>query len=230
MLFAVSSDPVGTPVVLVVDADEDTRRLYRVALSGEGYAVEDAADGREALAKAARTRPAVLVTETRLPFIDGYELCEILRKDPHTHNIGIVIVTGEARPLQLQRAKTSGADAVLVKPVFPDVMVDQIHQAARRGPGGARVSGDPAFSSEAMPPTTRLRPMVRAHLRYKTAQPPAPPPQLWCPVCDSRLSYERSHVGGVNARLSEQWDYLVCPNQCGTFQYRHRTRKLRSVV
>jgi hypothetical protein len=43
------------------------------------------------------------------------------------------------------------------------------------------------------------------------------------------LTYERSHIGGVSERNSEQWDYYECPSGCGTFQYRQRTRKLRRV-
>ncbi len=52
---------------------------------------------------------------------------------------------------------------------------------------------------------------------------------MTCPRCDRPLLYEKSHVGGVNARELEQWDYFECPQGCGTFQYRQRTRKLRRV-
>jgi len=53
---------------------------------------------------------------------------------------------------------------------------------------------------------------------------------LVCPNCDRALQYVRSHVGGVSARLSEQWDYYTCHGACGTFQYRQRTRRLRQVA
>ena len=49
-----------------------------------------------------------------------------------------------------------------------------------------------------------------------------------CPTCDRPLVYERSHIGGVTERFSEQWDYYTCTG-CGPFQYRQRTRALRSV-
>ena len=54
--------------------------------------------------------------------------------------------------------------------------------------------------------------------------------RLVCPNCDRPLQYVRSHVGGVSARLSEQWDYYTCHGACGTFQYRQRTRRLRRVA
>lgn len=55
----------------------------------------------------------------------------------------------------------------------------------------------------------------------------APPPRVHCPECLRELVYTRSHMGGVNARLAEQWDYFRCPAGCGEFQFRHRTGKLR---
>jgi hypothetical protein len=50
-----------------------------------------------------------------------------------------------------------------------------------------------------------------------------------CPECNKPLKYVRSHIGGVTAQNSEQWDYFGCTGGCGTFQFRERTRKLRRV-
>ena len=72
--------------------------------------------------------------------------------------------------------------------------------------------------------------LVRAHARFETTAPPLTPPELRCPMCDRPLTYTRSHVGGVSDRHPEQWDYFTCSSSCGTFQYRHRTRKLRHVT
>ena len=69
----------------------------------------------------------------------------------------------------------------------------------------------------------------RRYGRVRVTQPFLAPPTLRCPMCDSRLQYERSHVGGVSEKHAEQWDYYVCQAACGTFQYRQRTRKLRHV-
>ena len=78
--------------------------------------------------------------------------------------------------------------------------------------------------TSAAPPRTR---MSKSFARFVTTTPPAPPPHMICPACDRPLVYEYSHIGGVSARFPEQWDQLVCPGACGTFQYRHRTRTLR---
>src|SRR4051812_45686414 len=105
--------PASPPLALLVDRDMDTRHLYRECLTGEQWIVEEVGDGREALAKALSTPPHVVITETRLPGITGYDLCDLLRRDIATRTVPIVVVTGDALPTDVQRAKECGADAVL---------------------------------------------------------------------------------------------------------------------
>jgi len=68
-------------LALLVDRDPDSRRMYADCLRQAAYEVEHAEDGREALAKAISQRPHVIITETQLPGIDGYRLCELLKAD-----------------------------------------------------------------------------------------------------------------------------------------------------
>src|SRR5689334_23623581 len=108
-------------LILIADPDEDNRALYHEALRAAGYAVTEASDGRAALTEALTRRPALLLTELRLPLVDGYGLCEVLRRDPETRSIPILVVTAEARERELTRIRQAGANAVLVKPAVPDV-------------------------------------------------------------------------------------------------------------
>jgi predicted RNA-binding Zn-ribbon protein involved in translation (DUF1610 family) len=71
--------------------------------------------------------------------------------------------------------------------------------------------------------------LKKALQRGDTILPPIAPPSLHCPECGEALKYLRSHIGGVSIKHREQWDYFLCPN-CGTFEYRVRTRKIRRVV
>jgi hypothetical protein len=73
------------------------------------------------------------------------------------------------------------------------------------------------------------RSLVRSHQRFETRSPAVPPPPLRCRSCDRVLQYLRSYIGGVNARLSEQWDHYSCSGGCGQFEYRHRTRRVRRI-
>ena len=214
--------------VLVVDPDADARALYREAFHTNGWDVVEGADGREALAKALAKPPALVVTEIGLPFLDGYALCDILRRDRATTAVPILVVTAEARLAGADGVRRVGANAVLVKPTTPEQLLAETRRllSHRRGV-------DRSDSPAALPPveSSHLRPRLsKSFARFVTATPPASPPPLVCPSCDEPLRYEHSYVGGVNAKNAEQWDRYACPRSCGTFQYRHRTRKLRRTV
>jgi len=124
-----ATSTAGAPIalrVLVVDADADMRALYRDALSAVGCEVVEASDGREALSNALVEPPTLVITEVRLPLMDGYALCEILRRDLATRAVPILIVTAEARSTELSRIRRAGANAVLVKPTPPDVLLGEV--------------------------------------------------------------------------------------------------------
>ncbi len=205
--------------------------MYSEYLRVHECLVEQAADGREALAKALARHHDVIVTETRLPGIDGYQLCDLLRRDEATEKTPIVVVSGEAYAADVERAYRVGANAVLTKPCLPDVLWSHIRQVL-----DAPAESLPRHESQGLGATeerpaangdTRRPIMSRMHQRGDTTAPPKAPPVLVCPLCDTPLAYQFSYVGGVSVRHAEQWDYFECPNGCGPFQYRQRTRKLR---
>jgi two-component system cell cycle response regulator DivK len=230
LLAAWNADP---PLALIVDRDADTRKLYAEYLRLSACIVEEAEDGREALAKAISHQPDVIITETRLPGMSGLELCDLLRSDAATRNIPIVIVTADA--FHVTRAQPLAADAVLFKPCLPESVLAEIHRLLDRS-----VDLNDKTSSIHEKMSKRLADvhtdsgfrrtiLSRTYQRVETTEPPVAPPSLVCPDCDQVLRYQRSHVGGVSARHPEQWDYFECANGCGMFQYRRRTRKLKKV-
>src|SRR5258706_360415 len=103
-------------MALLVDRDRDTRKMYAEYLKLSSCLIEEAEDGREALAKAIAYLPDIIVTETRLPGISGFDLCSLLRQDEVTKPIPIVVVTGDAFDGQVRRGPKAGAHAGLVKP------------------------------------------------------------------------------------------------------------------
>jgi CheY-like chemotaxis protein len=225
------------PAILIVDADPDTRELYRAIFPAHEYNVEECDDGAEALGRAIARRPDLIITETYLTRIDGFALCRLLRADPITRTIPIVVVTSAASTGDAARAIQAGASQVLVKPCDPEIVVN----AARRALDPAELDADaarhvrrePAATERplaAVPPAPAVatRGQSRGFHRHITRTPPSAPPELRCPRCDQALTYQHSHIGGVNAQASEQWDYFDC-RQCGRYQYRHRTRKLKAI-
>jgi two-component system, chemotaxis family, chemotaxis protein CheY len=227
--------PQLLPRVLVVDGDESARDLYREYLRG-GWMVDEACDGREALAKVLSEPPALVITETQLPYIDGYALCELMRKDFATRHVPILVVTTDSRPSQIARAQAAGASAVMAKPVDPDRILESLQrltEAVAERDTRAAATQQSIVAQRQMPdgspPITRQRMQSRTCERRMTTTPPLEPPGAVCPDCDRRLSYQNSQIGGVTNRESEQWDYYRCPGRCGSYQYRHRTRKLRRI-
>jgi two-component system cell cycle response regulator DivK len=227
-------------LALVVDRDGDTRQMYAEVLRLGSWTVEEASDGREALAKAIARRPDVVITETRLPGINGYDLCGLLRRDAVTREIPIIVVTADAYPADMQHAQDAGADTVLSKPCLPEQLAREVARLIEKSRvlRSRQALVHERLASEVMRAKTLLskaretkrQVLSRTHQRHDTTTPPITPPILVCPQCDQALAYKRSHVGGVSARHTEQWDYFECPTGCGSFQYRERTRKLRKVL
>lgn len=224
-------------LALLVDRDADTRQMYAEVLRQSAYDTEEAEDGREALAKAISHRPAVIVTETRLPGMSGLELCRILRCDAGTRAIPIVVVTADATPNNVRLAEAAGADSVLVKPCLPqrlaaeiDYLLAHSRELSERGRDLRQRADEQRAKSLRLierSEINRRRAMSHIHQRGDTESPPKVPPALVCPACDQTLKYVKSHIGGVSERNSEQWDYFECAGCSGMFEYRHRTRKLR---
>ena len=227
-------------VALLVAHDADARLLYATYLKQASFDIDEAEDGREALAKALTRHPDAIVAEARLPGISGFDLCKLLRHDLTTRSIPVLLVTGDALDSEVKRAEAAGADVVLVKPCRPETVASELYRLLVRSRDLRVDSGelrdrirravDRSQDLIENSRTTAKRVMLnRAHVRGDTTDPPAAPPALMCPACDQPLHYERSHIGGVSVRHAEQWDYFECPSGCGMFQYRQRTRKLRKV-
>ena len=96
------------PRVLIVDDEPDILDLVDFKLSGEGFEVLRAASGLEALSKARCELPHVIVLDIMLPDLDGLLVCEILRAQPSTRDVPVVVLSALDRP-------TTGARAVKIR-------------------------------------------------------------------------------------------------------------------
>jgi len=113
----------SAPVVMIADADPDIRELAGHFLSQAGYEVEYALDGYEALDRSRKTPPAVLLVDIIIPRLDGLALCRLLKSDPVTEKVRIVIFSILASQ---ERAQKAGADAFLSKPLEKTRLVDAV--------------------------------------------------------------------------------------------------------
>ena len=118
--------------ILVVDDEEDLLELVRYNLSKEGYRVTCVATGEDAI-KTARTRsPDLVVLDLLLPSVDGLEVCKLLKGDPKTKHIPVVMLTAKGEESDVVTGLELGADDYITKPFSPRVLVARVKAALRR--------------------------------------------------------------------------------------------------
>jgi two-component system, OmpR family, response regulator MprA len=135
--------------VLVVDDDAPIRRMLRRTLAAEGYEVETAADGGEALAAVERSVPDLLVLDVAMPGVDGLDVCRRVRRA----GLGLPILLLTARDAVADRVVglDAGADDYLVKPFAAEELLARARALLRRGsePPELLAFGDLVFDVEA---------------------------------------------------------------------------------
>ena len=127
------------PKILVVDDEPDALEVLGFKLKEAGYAPVFAKDGGRALAAARDERPALIVLDLMLPEIDGLEVCKLLRRDPATAMIPIIMLTARAAEMDRVLGLELGADDYVTKPFSPRELVLRIKKLLAR----AKASDEP---------------------------------------------------------------------------------------
>ena len=121
------------PLVLVVDDMDDGREICAEYLAFRKYRVATAADGYEALAKAAELLPDIILMDLSLPGIDGWEATRRLKDDAATRHIPVVALTAHALKSAHDQAVAAGCDAVVTKPILPRDLEAEIRRILSAG-------------------------------------------------------------------------------------------------
>jgi DNA-binding response OmpR family regulator len=121
------------PKVLVVDDEPEAVELVEFNLQQAGYSVITAGDGAEALKKARSAQPSLIVLDLMLPEVDGLEVCKMLRRDPATAAIPIVMLTAKAAEIDRVLGLELGADDYVTKPFSPRELVLRVKKVLHRG-------------------------------------------------------------------------------------------------
>jgi CheY-like chemotaxis protein len=114
---------------LLADDYETVRRMLGEALRSLGFAVEEAADGAAALERLRRERFDILFTDLVMPELDGFELCEEVRKTPELQNLPVVVVSTHCDADYVMKALRLGADDYITKPIEPRLLERVIRRA-----------------------------------------------------------------------------------------------------
>jgi len=119
--------------VLVVDDEEDILQLLTYNLAREGYKVGCAATGEEALRVARAELPDLVLLDLMLPGTDGLEVCKLLKSDPRTAGIPIIMLTAKGEEADVVAGLELGAADYVTKPFSPRVLVARVRAVLRRG-------------------------------------------------------------------------------------------------
>ena len=118
--------------VLVVDDESEVRASIGEFLQGHGYAICEAADGEEALAKTFTEKPDMILLDLRLPKVDGYQVCQTLKGNPITSGVPIIMITALTATPDKVKGIEYGADDYIDKPFDLEELLARIKMISRR--------------------------------------------------------------------------------------------------
>ncbi len=118
--------------LLLVEDEMDLAEMVKMRLEDNSYDVLTAYDGQEALDKARKEKPDLIILDLMLPKIDGYKVCRMLKFDEKYKAIPIIMFTARAQEADKKLAEEVGADAYITKPFEPQALLDKIKELLMR--------------------------------------------------------------------------------------------------
>src|SRR6201994_4651964 len=142
MLDNISS--LAKPLVLVVEDEAPLATMLRYNLEKQGFRVEEAGDGQEALIRIAEAQPDLVLLDWMLPVMSGIEVCRQIRRRPNTRDLPVIMVTARIEDQDAVRGLNTGADDYITKPFNIDSLLARMRALLRRSSGVAE-KGQLAF-------------------------------------------------------------------------------------
>ncbi|AIG29277.1 response regulator transcription factor [Flavobacterium psychrophilum] len=118
--------------ILLVDDEPDVLEIVGYNLSQEGYQIFTAENGKEAVQKAKKHNPHLIIMDVMMPEMDGMEACEIIRKVPELNNVIITFLTARNEDYSQVAGFDAGADDYIAKPIKPKLLVSKVKALLRR--------------------------------------------------------------------------------------------------
>ena len=114
---------------MLVEDEKSLREIYSIRLAAEGYNIVSAGDGEEALALAVQEKPDLIISDVMMPKISGFDMLDILRSQPETAQIKVIMMTALSSDDQRARGENLGADRYLVKSqVGIEDVINTVHE------------------------------------------------------------------------------------------------------
>ena len=118
--------------ILVIEDEEDIQELLKFNLVKEGFQVSVAGTGEKGLDAARNHRPDLILLDLMLPSLDGLEVCKLLKNDPHTEAIPVLMLTAKAEDSDIVTGLELGAEDYITKPFSPKVVTARVRNVLRR--------------------------------------------------------------------------------------------------
>ena len=135
---------LSKPLVLVVEDEAALATMLRYNLEKQGFRVEEAADGQEALTRIAETQPDLVLLDWMLPQMSGLEVCRQIRRRSATRDLPVIMVTARTEDQDAVRGLNTGADDYITKPFSMDALLARMRALLRRS-NALPVKGQLAF-------------------------------------------------------------------------------------
>jgi len=119
------------PTILVAEDERDIRELIAFSLRYGGFKVEEAANGTEAVEKARKLRPDLIILDVRMPRKTGYEVCQELKEADETRDIPIVFLSAKGQVSEIQQGMELGAVDYIIKPFEAEQLPKRIAEILR---------------------------------------------------------------------------------------------------
>jgi len=140
---------LAKPLVLVVEDEAALATMLRYNLERQGFRVDEATDGQEALTRIAEMQPDLVLLDWMLPVISGIEVCRQIRRRPATRGLPVIMVTARTEDGDAVRGLNTGADDYITKPFRMDSLIARIRALLRRS-GSIPAKGQLGFHDIAM--------------------------------------------------------------------------------
>ena len=154
---------------LVVDDRDENRYLLRALLEAHGFSVEEAQNGVEALEKARREKPEILISDLLMPVMDGYTLLREWKADAALRDVPFIVYTATyTEPKDEKLALDMGADAFIVKPAEPEPFMRRVHEVLETASRGEMTT-----RAQSVPPDAALKlysEVLVGKLEHRSAQ------------------------------------------------------------
>ena len=118
--------------ILLVDDEKDILEIVGYNLAQEGYQISTASNGKEAVIKAKKELPQLIILDVMMPEMDGIEACENIRKIPELQDTIITFLTARSEDYSQVAGFDAGADDYITKPIKPKVLVSKVKALLRR--------------------------------------------------------------------------------------------------